>query len=128
MADSVSTQVILDDARNYVAKFTNVSDGTGETNVVKITGSAVNIGNPNGHWKLWGLNYDIRTMAVRIIWGGGTPADLLVLGGFANTHDFSKWGGITNNAGTPNGNILFTTIGAASNSTYSIILWLKKGI
>jgi len=36
MADAVATQVILDGERLYIAKFTNISDGTGETGALKI--------------------------------------------------------------------------------------------
>ena len=36
MADTVTSQTILDGERNCVMKFTNVSDGTGESAVVKI--------------------------------------------------------------------------------------------
>ena len=36
MADLVASQTILDGERLYIAKFTNISDGTGETAVVKI--------------------------------------------------------------------------------------------
>ena len=36
MADAVATQTIQDGSRSAVFKFTNVSDGTGESAVVKI--------------------------------------------------------------------------------------------
>ena len=41
MADAVSTQVLLDGERQYIAKFTNISDGTGESKVTKIDVSAL---------------------------------------------------------------------------------------
>ena len=36
MADAVTTQTIIDSERNCVMKFTNVSDGTGESAVAKV--------------------------------------------------------------------------------------------
>ena len=36
MADAVTTQVLQDGERQYIAKFTNLSDGTGESKVTKI--------------------------------------------------------------------------------------------
>ena len=47
MADAVTSQTILDGERLFIGKFTNISDGAGETAVVKITASSLN---PNG----WG--------------------------------------------------------------------------
>jgi hypothetical protein len=41
MADAVTSQTIQDGERKAVLKFTNISDGTGETNVVKVDVSAL---------------------------------------------------------------------------------------
>ena len=41
MADAVTSQTIQDGARHAVLKFTNVSDGTGESAVVKVDVSAL---------------------------------------------------------------------------------------
>ena len=41
MADAVTSQTIIDGAKNVVQKFTNISDGTGESAVVKIDVSAL---------------------------------------------------------------------------------------
>ena len=44
MADAVTTQIIQDGPRNAVIKFTNISDGTGESAVDKvIVGNLSNI-------------------------------------------------------------------------------------
>ena len=42
MADAVTSQTILDGERLFIGKFTNLSDGTGETAVVKIDVSTLN--------------------------------------------------------------------------------------
>ena len=41
MADAVTSQTIVDGERNCVMKFTNVSDGTGESAVAKVDVSAL---------------------------------------------------------------------------------------
>ena len=41
MVDTVNSQTLLDGERLVVQKFTNISDGTGETNVVKVNVSAL---------------------------------------------------------------------------------------
>ena len=41
MADTVTSQTIQDDNRKAVLKFTNISDGTGESAVTKIDVSAL---------------------------------------------------------------------------------------
>ena len=42
MADAVTSQTILDDGgKNLIMKFTNISDGTGESAVAKIDVSAL---------------------------------------------------------------------------------------
>ena len=47
MADAVTTQTIIDGERNCVMKFTNVSDGSGESAVAKVDVSAL-AANANG--------------------------------------------------------------------------------
>ena len=42
MADAVTSQTIIDGERNCIMKFTNVSDGTGESAVAKVDVSALN--------------------------------------------------------------------------------------
>ena len=41
MADTVTSQTIVDGPRNCIMKFTNVSDGTGESAVAKVDVSAL---------------------------------------------------------------------------------------
>ena len=41
MADAVTSQTIVDGEKTVVQKFTNISDGTGESAVVKVDVSAL---------------------------------------------------------------------------------------
>ena len=36
MADAVTTQVLMDGERLFIGKYTNLSDGTGESKVTKL--------------------------------------------------------------------------------------------
>ena len=47
MADAVTSQTIQDGVKNVVMKFTNISDGSGESAVAKVDVSALSAG-PNG--------------------------------------------------------------------------------
>ena len=131
MADLVGTQTILDGERLYIAKFTNISDGTGETAVVKINPSTLAV---NG-WgracngvkinKIWSTTHG---MEVRILWDATT--DLFTWLVPQNTNylmDFSMFGGLPNNAGAgSNGNLLFTTMDASAGDVYSIVIECTK--
>ena len=50
MADAVTSQTIQDDNRKAVLKFTNISDGTGESAVTKIDVSALQANSKGDSW------------------------------------------------------------------------------
>lgn len=127
MADAVTSQTILDGERLFIGKFTNISDGTGETAVVKIDVSALN---PNAAGqacngvkinKIWAQT---QGMAVDILWDA--TADALCETIPENQFylmDYSSFGGFPNNAGAgKTGDVSFTTVGAAAGDRYTITL------
>lgn len=127
MADAVTSQTILDGERLFIGKFTNISDGTGETGVVKIDVSTLS---PNASGlacngvkinKIWAQTYG---MGVDILWDADT--DLICETIPENQFylmDYSSFGGLPNNAGTgKTGDVLFTTVGAASGDRYTIVI------
>lgn len=127
MADAVTSQTILDGERLFIGKFTNISDGTGETAVVKIDVSALN---PNAAGlacngvkinKIWAQT---QGMAVDILWDATT--DLLCETIPENQFylmDYSSFGGLPNNAGTgKTWDVMFSTVGAAAGDRYTITL------
>lgn len=132
MADTVTSQTIINGSRNLVMKFTNVSDGTGENAVKKVDAQsatfAVNGVVPGIHLTIVKVEYDIKAMGLRIQWDATSATDALALGGFG-TDDFEEFGGLTNpnNAGAT-GSILFTTTGAMQNSSYSVTLFMRKNV
>jgi hypothetical protein len=131
MADAVTSQTIQDSERKAVLKYTNVSDGTGESAVVKVDVSAL-ASNTVGTActgvtvaKIW---WQCVGMGVELLFDA--TANVLVIGlspDSAGHHNYSDFTGIPNNAGSgKTGDILFTTIGASSTDTYTVILELIK--
>lgn len=127
MADAVATQVILDGERLYIAKFTNISDGTGETGVLKIDVSTLS---PSSFQKacngvkinkIW---VQTLNMGVDILWDATT--DVLCESVPANVlykMEYDEFGGLPNNAGAgKTGDVLFSTVGAAAGDRYTIII------
>lgn len=131
MADAVTSQTILDGERLFIAKFTNISDGTGETAALKIDVSTLN---PNSFSlacngvkinKIYGTTHG---MEVRILWDASTDVFAWQLPQNSNyLMDLSSFGGIPNNAGAgKTGNVLFTTVDASAGDMYSIVLECTK--
>lgn len=79
------------------------------------------------------INYSVNfptsgTMgAVELFWDGGTPATIAMLNGNGElgSEDLGLVA-IPNNAGTPTGNIGINTYGAVANSSYTIIIEVRK--
>lgn len=126
MADTVSSQTIYQDAKKAIIKFTNTSDGTGESAVVKVDVSALSPAASNVRiTKIW---YATAGMSVNILEDASTDVLLFTIGtGVYGYHDFSDFSGIpiTKAAGYT-GDILFTTVGHTAADTYWIILEVEK--
>ncbi len=127
MADVVASQTLLDGERLFIGKFTNISDGTGETAVVKIDPSTLSV-NAYGRAcngvkinKIWATTHG---MEVRILWDATTDVFAWLIPQNSNyLMDFSSFGGLQNNGGTGvNGNVLFTTADASSGDMYTIVI------
>jgi len=130
MADAVTSQTIFDGARKAIMKFTNISDGTGESAVLKVDVSALAAqdGATCTSVSILKIEAITRGMGVDILWDATTDVICLTIGEDQfQSHDFSEYGGLPNNAGAgKTGDILFTTVGAASGDRYTIILELSK--
>ena len=127
MADNVTSQTILDGERLFIAKYTNISDGTGEVAVNKVivanlAPNAFNLAcNGVKINKIW---MAVHGLEVRILWDATT--DLLAWQATSNgpyLMDFSSFGGISNNSGAGRtGNIAFTTHAPTVGGSYTIVL------
>ena len=131
MADAVTSQTLFDGDKHVVMKFTNISDGTGESAVKKVDVSALNA-DINGNTctsvaieKIW---WQCIGMKVRMFFDATSDAFIIELGeNQSGHHDYSEFGGIKNNAGSgKTGDIEFTTVGHSSADTYTITLKMRK--
>lgn len=129
MADAVSSQLLSDGLSQAVMKFVNVSDGTGESAVLKVDVSAL-AANQNGQActgvTIRRIHASLNGMSVNILWDATTDVSAFVLSPGIYGFDLST-APLWNNADTgKTGDVLFTTIGASSGDTYSIILEMIK--
>ena len=131
MADAVTSQTLFDGDKHVVMKFTNISDGTGESAVKKVDVSALE-SDINGNTctsvaieKIW---WQCIGMKVRLFFDASSDKFIIELGeNQSGYHDYSEFGGISNNAGSgKTGDIDFTTVGHSSADTYTIILKMRK--
>jgi hypothetical protein len=140
MADAVTTNVIFQNAYHYIVHLTNISDGTGESNVIKVDKSALTVAQDGAEaaavdieqcrWAIQGMN------SVRLSWDHNTDDMALVLSGsgYDDFRGLDKGAiGITQTSGLKDprstggtGDLLLTTNGQASGSTYDITLWIRK--
>jgi len=112
-------------------KFTNVSDGTGESAVAKVDVSALasnSAGKACSEVRVMRVSHAIVGMSVQMFLDATSNVLLMELAESSNGHmDFKDFGGLPNNAGSgKTGDILFTTKGHSSGDTYSITLEMVK--
>ena len=131
MADAVTSQTLADGPKTAVMKFTNVSDSGGESAVTKVDVSALSASADGDTCtgvtieRIW---WQCIGMKVQILWDASSDAFCIELGeNQSGSHDYSVFGGLTNNAGSgKTGDINFTTVGASANDTYTVILYMRK--
>ena len=130
MADAVATQILVDDTRRAVFKFTNISDGTGETGVVKIDVSTLSsyLGEACTGVSIQRIDAITIGMGLNILWDATTDVLVMAMGeSDFFTFDFSRFGGLTNNAGAgKTGDVLFTTVGATAGDKYTVVIEVLK--
>ena len=131
MADAAATQTIQDGERNVVMRFTNVSDGTGESAVKKVDVSAL-AANSAGqactevhiqriYWMTVGMSVKLEFDASTNVLLTHIPADA------TGDEYYDNFTAIPNNAGSgKTGDIDFTTVGHSSGDSYTIILEMIK--
>ena len=131
MADAVASQTIQDGERTAVVRFTNVSDGTGESAVKKVDVSAL-AANSAGqactevhiqriYWMTVGMSVKLEFDATSSVLLTHIPADA------TGDEYYDNFTAIPNNAGSgKTGDIDFTTVGHSSGDSYMIILEMIK--
>ena len=136
MAAAVTSQTLSDGDRIAVMKFTNLSDGNGESSVKKVDVSALaasNAGLTPALATIEQIWYDVGGMRVALEWNATSYVVASVLGGSAaagnvSGHmDFRSFGGIKNTlASGYDGDIDLTTSGHTNLDHYTVVLQLRK--
>lgn len=129
MADAVTTKVLENGPKNYVVRFTNESDGTGESGVTKVdistlTGPDVNVAPTSLAIKeiegsVWGMNY------LTILADATTDETLAVLNGEVYRMFDPPLNPDTTATGFT-GDVLFTTDGASDGGGYDLTITFHK--
>ena len=139
MADVVTSQTLVDTSgTKTVIKFTNMSDGSGETLVTKMDSSALTFMTEDATKTVakiwWSINTTNGKSGVELLWAGsGTSSANSTIGFFSGRgyHDYYTAGNsIANNATltastSPAGDILLSTKGFVSGDNYTIVLEVR---
>jgi hypothetical protein len=133
MADTVTSRIVSNSARSLAMRFTNFSDATGESGVVKV--DATNVANgyqgvaPGVNLKLQYINWAVTGTAVlRIRWQATADEDAFVCS-YDGQIDFAPYGCIKCPAiAGATGSLKFTTNGFGAGSGYDVFLVMIKGV
>ena len=139
MADVVTSQTIVDTSgTKTVMKFTNMSDGSGETLVTKMDASALTFMTEDATKTIakiwWAINTTNGKSGVELLWAGsGTSSVNSTIGFFSGTgylDYFTSGNSIPNNATltantAPAGDVLISTKGFVAGDNYTIILEVR---
>ena len=126
MADTVDSKVLINNGIHYHVRLTNESDGTGESNVVKIDFSALTAFNNEVikaidvyriYGMVGGMNY------VTLEWDATTNDEIIVLPRGSFDMDWTDSGGLRDPiSSAATGDVLLSTDGAVDGDSYSITL------
>tara|TARA_B100000941_G_scaffold41813_1_gene25433 strand:- start:106 stop:498 length:393 start_codon:yes stop_codon:yes gene_type:complete len=127
MADIVTTQVLSDTSGvKYVAKMTNISDGSGESLIKKIDASTTTFMTEDGNRKIakiwWSVNTTKANASVELVWDGDTNATAILLNGQGYWDLRTAGNEIINNATTPTGDVLLSTRDFVVGDNYTILV------
>lgn len=128
MADTVSTNLLFpkklsENTRSLRLQFLNVSDGTGETEVIKVKKSGLShlSGAPCVALTIMSIDWFVDGMRVDVYFDHATDIKIATLTGHGYI-DFEPYGGLTDPAYDGTGDIIFTTSNHSSGDSYMIIL------
>ena len=109
-------------------KFTNVSDGSGESNVIKVDVSSLSE-NPTSV-KITRIDYTTAGIGLDVYWGADANTLAFTLPqDMSDSLDYKWFGGLFNNAGIgKTGDVLFSTNNSPlAGDRYTVVLHMVKG-
>lgn len=136
MADTVTSSTLFDDGGSVCMMFTNVSDGTGESAVIKLDASTMVGGGSTTRYAIEAITWCNSGMGFKLLFDATTDVVAFDTGNSSSAGflDFTAApvgnpaaAGITNGAGSGiTGDILLTTAGHTSGDTYWFMIWCRK--
>ena len=131
MADTVDTIVQFSGQRRYNVRLTNVSDGTGESAVVKVDKSTLTnaLGVEPSALNLESVQWSIQGFtSVRLFWDHNTDDEMEVLSTGQGYRSYAEHGALNDpKSAGGTGDVLLTTANNVSGATYDIQLNLLLG-
>lgn len=124
MADTVSTNVIFASKERRVVQILSVSDGTGESAVVKIDKSALT-GMNGAEPSKFAVNKivsNVDGMRVDIFFDRGTDVKIATCGQGWQVRDFSEFKGFVDTGSGGTGDVIVTTTGHTAGDSYDITI------
>lgn len=128
MVDTVRIDVLYESDRTYLVRLSCLSDGTGESGVIKIDKSGLTVGGAEPTlltvdqivWTIQGFT------SVALDWDHTTDDNAFRLAG-GNYLNFEDIGGFPDPASSGgSGDLLLTSVGAVDGATYDIFIKARK--
>lgn len=123
--DTVDSLVLQSGGKHHIVRLTNISDGTGESAVVKVDVSTLvksdgTVPTFTRVKEIWWTTGGFTS--IRLYWDADTDDEIAVLSG-SGYLDLHSVGGLLDPKSTgTTGDIKLTTAGAVSGATYTILL------
>jgi hypothetical protein len=130
MPDTVTTRIIANGARNLVMRFTNFSDGTGESAIAKVDATDTAYGYkgvaPGTNLRVKKVVWSVGGGTLRILWDATADEDAFVLHreGEICCSPLVKCPAIAGATGI----LRFTTVSFVAGSGYDVTLHMIKGV
>ena len=136
MADVVTSQTLVDTSgTKTVMKFTNMSDGSGETLVTKMDASALTFMTEDATKSIakiwWSVNTTNGKSGVELLWAGTTNSTIGFFTGVGYHDYYTSGNSISNNATltantSPAGDVLISTKGFVAGDNYTVIIEVRQ--
>lgn len=133
----VNTRVLYDGPRNFVVRRSGRQDASGLQEVLSPVWDVAAMRPPAGPaLAIERIQFTVLGGIVTLFWDTGDPASAVEFLDLqlAETLDLKRWGGMRASANTvgasvvPTGNVLLSTFGFDSGSSYSLVVECIKGV
>jgi hypothetical protein len=128
MAAAATQQIIANGPRNLVLKYT-IAGTTGDLTASKLVDiSALDSGLGVNGLTLMSVQWSLTGFSANLLWDATTDVPIIECSAGADSQDYSKFGGIKNNAGSgATGDVMITTTGyTAAGDGGHIYLCFRK--